>query len=104
MNTSERMKNAGKITKRAFGYLSGIIRNKEKLLKKNFTEEERKEFKERNLNDTKYITRVVYNMIRQNLELEPFNHPKEKAGVGSQWSSDILPQKTLGTDTERPFD
>ncbi len=77
-------------------------KKQQKLLKKNFTEEERKEFKERNLNDTKYITRVVYNMIRQNLELEPFNHPeKKKAGVGSQWSSDILPQKTLGTDAEK---
>lgn len=53
-------------------------KKQQKLLKKNFTEEERKEFKERNLNDTKYITRVVYNMIRQNLELEPFNHPEKK--------------------------
>ena len=29
-------------------------KKQQKLLKKNFTEEERKEFKERNLNDTKY--------------------------------------------------
>lgn len=56
-------------------------KKQQKLLKKNFTEEERKEFKERNLNDTKYITRVVYNMIRQNLELEPFNHPEKKKQV-----------------------
>ena len=44
-------------------------KKQQKLLKKNFTEEERKEFKERNLNDTKYITRVVYNMIRQYIRL-----------------------------------
>lgn len=56
-------------------------KKQQKLLKKNFTEEERKEFKERNLNDTKHITRVVYNMIRQNLELEPFNHPEKKKQV-----------------------
>lgn len=56
-------------------------KKQQKLLKKNFTEEERKEFKERNLNDTKYITRVIYNMIRQNLELAPFNRPEKKKQV-----------------------
>lgn len=56
-------------------------KKQQKLLKKNFTEEERKEFKERNLNDTKYITRVIYNLIRQNLELAPFNHLEKKKQV-----------------------
>lgn len=56
-------------------------RKQQKLLKKHFTEEERKQFKERNLNDTKYITTVVYNMIRQNLELEPYRKPGHKKQV-----------------------
>ena len=46
-----------------------------------FTEEERKEFKQRNLNDTKYITRVIYNMIRENLALAPYNSPGKKKQV-----------------------
>ncbi len=43
-----------------------------KLLKKHISDEEKAEFKERNLTDTKYITRIVYNMIRQNLVLKPY--------------------------------
>lgn len=56
-------------------------KKQQKLLKKHFTDEERKQFKERNLNDTKYITRVVYNMIRQNLELAPYNRENHKKQV-----------------------
>lgn len=56
-------------------------KKRQKLLKKEFTKEDRKEFKERNLNDTKYITRVIYNMIRQNLEMEPLNRPDRKKQV-----------------------
>jgi len=54
-------------------------RKRQNLLKKSFTEEERLAFKERNLTDTKYITRVVYNLIRNNLLLVPYtNGGKEK--------------------------
>ncbi len=56
-------------------------KKQQKLLKQKFTEEERKEFKQRNLNDTKYITRVVYNMIRENLELAPYSRPERKKQV-----------------------
>ena len=56
-------------------------RKQQKLLKQSFTEEERKEFKTRNLNDTKYITRVIYNMIRENLEFAPYNRPEKKKQV-----------------------
>ncbi|MCI8326816.1 MAG: type II CRISPR RNA-guided endonuclease Cas9 [Lachnospiraceae bacterium] len=56
-------------------------KKRQKLLKKGFTKEDRKEFKERNLNDTKYITRVIYNMIRQNLEMEPYSRPEKKKKV-----------------------
>lgn len=43
-----------------------------KLLKKHITDDEKAEFKERNLTDTKYITRIIYNMIRQNLVLKSY--------------------------------
>lgn len=50
-----------------------------KLLKKHISDEEKAEFKERNLTDTKYITRIIYNMIRQNLVLKPyFNLERER--------------------------
>lgn len=50
-----------------------------KLFKKSITDEERAEFKERNLTDTKYITRTIYNLIRQKLILKPYlNLEKEK--------------------------
>lgn len=56
-------------------------KKRQKLLKREFTKEDRKEFKERNLNDTKYITRVVYNMIRQHLEMEPLSRPEKSRQV-----------------------
>lgn len=42
-------------------------RKRQKLLKKRFTEEESREFIQRNLKDTQYITRSVYNLLRNNL-------------------------------------
>ena len=56
-------------------------KKQQKLLKEHFTDEERDDFKERNLTDTKYITKEIYNMIRQYLELAPFNDPKKKKQV-----------------------
>ena len=50
-------------------------------MKKHFTEEERKQFKERNLNDTKYITTVVHNLIRKNLKLASYNREGHKKQV-----------------------
>jgi CRISPR-associated endonuclease Csn1 len=47
------------------------FRKKQKLLKERFTEEEQKEFKERNLTDTKYISSLLYNFINDNLEFAP---------------------------------
>lgn len=87
-------------------------RKQQKLLKKAFTAEEQQEFKERNLNDTKYITRVVYNLIRQNLELAPLNRPEKKKQVWAvngavtsylrkRWG---LPQKDRFTDTHHAMD
>ncbi|MCI8308896.1 MAG: type II CRISPR RNA-guided endonuclease Cas9 [Clostridia bacterium] len=44
------------------------FRKQQRLLKEDFTREDAKEWKERNLNDTKYICKLMYNLIRNNLE------------------------------------
>lgn len=54
------------------------LKKRQNLLKKTFTEEERQAFKERNLTDTKYITRVVYNLIRNYLWMAPYQNAGEK--------------------------
>lgn len=70
----------GEFERRVTAYVKDY-KKQQRLLKKYFSEEERKQFKERNLNDTKYITTVVYNMIRQYLELEPYNREGHKKQV-----------------------
>ncbi len=44
------------------------FKKRQKLLNTSFGEEQKKEFTQRNLNDTQHITRVVYNYLRNNLE------------------------------------
>ena len=87
-------------------------RKQKKLLKMQFTEEERKQFKERNLTDTKYITRVMYNMIRDYLKLAPYQHPEKKKQVWAvngvitdylkkRWG---MPKKDRSIDTHHAMD
>lgn len=57
------------------------LKKRQNLLKKKFTDEERQAFKERNLTDTKYITRVVYNLIRNHLLMAPYTNVGEKRKV-----------------------
>ncbi len=53
-------------------------RKKVKLLKKNITEQDKKEFKERNLTDTKTISRFMYNYINDYLAFAPSEERKKK--------------------------
>ena len=53
-------------------------RKRQRLLKEKMTEEEISGFKERNLNDTKYISRFMYNFIRDHLEFAPSETGKKK--------------------------
>ena len=46
-------------------------RKRQKLLKERMSYEEEKSFRERNLSDTQYITRAVYNILNDYLECEP---------------------------------
>lgn len=53
-------------------------RKRQRLLKEKMTEEEMSGFKERNLSDTKYISRFMYNFIRDHLEFAPSETGKKK--------------------------
>lgn len=51
--------------------VNSFIKNpykRQRLLREDFTREDAKEWKERNLNDTKYICRLMYNLVRNHLE------------------------------------
>lgn len=57
------------------------VRNRQKrqrLLKTELTSEDLKKFKDRNLSDTRYATRVVYNLLNDNLEFAPSTKYAEK--------------------------
>lgn len=56
-------------------------RKKVKLLKKNITEQDKKEFKERNLTDTKTISRFMYNYINDYLAFAPSERKKMVTAV-----------------------
>lgn len=56
---------------------------KQRLLKETITEDDRKEWKERNLNDTRYISRVLYNLFNDNLLFADFCDETKKRHVVS---------------------
>lgn len=60
--------------------VNATIRNiskKRNLLRKNFDEDASKEYSERSLNDTKYISKFMYNLIKDNLEMKPSEKYKD---------------------------
>lgn len=59
----------------------GNYKKRRLLLKKEFTEEERKAYKSRNINDTRYIARVVMNMLQNNLKFAPYSDGRKKKRV-----------------------
>lgn len=59
------------------GWVENNIKNfkkKQALLKKKLTKEDTDGFKSRNLNDTKYLSRALFNFIKDNLEFEEFEN------------------------------
>lgn len=53
-------------------------KKRQKLLKKTITDEDTNEFKRRNLQDTQYATTFIYNLIRKNLYLKPYQNSTKK--------------------------
>lgn len=56
----------------------GNRKKRDNLLRQSFTEDNEKEWKERALNDTKYISRVVYNLVNDYLLLDPIEGKKKQ--------------------------
>ena len=87
-------------------------RKQQKLLKQHLTDEDINQFKARNLNDTRYISRVILNMINENLELAPLNLKGKKKQVlavngaitGTMRKRWGLPKKNRSTDTHHAMD
>lgn len=87
-------------------------RKQQKLLKQHLTDEDINQFKARNLNDTRYISRVILNMINENLELAPLNSKGRKKQVlavngaitGTMRKRWGLPEKNRATDTHHAMD
>ena len=69
-------------------------RKRQKLLKKKMSEEELASFKSRNLVDTQYIARTVYNMLRDHLEFAPSDRKKKVVAVNGAVTDYI--RKRLG--------
>lgn len=54
-------------------------RKRQKLLKQSFTDTESADFIERNLKDTQYITKAIYNLIRNHLEFADSKYNRKNA-------------------------
>ncbi|MBQ7917264.1 MAG: type II CRISPR RNA-guided endonuclease Cas9 [Clostridia bacterium] len=72
----------GKDEQKWNGFVSrvNLLRNREKkrfLLKENFSEEQSKDFIERNLNDTKYMAKFMLNLMQDYLEMRPSTKHKK---------------------------
>ena len=66
--------------------IAGTIRNynkREKLLKKKLSPEDVDGWKSRNINDTRYIARLLRNYFRQNIEFSEKENIKEKVAVNN---------------------
>lgn len=70
-------------------------RKQQRLLKRSWTAEDEKEFKVRNLSDTQYITRTVYNLLKDHLEFAPLEGRKKQVVAVNGAITDYL-RKRLG--------
>ncbi len=69
---------------------ANLLKNREKrrfLLKENFGEEQSKDFIERNLNDTKYMSKFMLNLMQDYLEMAPSKHKKVVRAVNGSITS-----------------
>lgn len=79
------------------------LRKKERLLKEEFTREDAKNWKDRNIQDTQYMCRLMYNLIRNHLEFsENSNFERKIWTVNGQITSHI--RKRLGIEKMRDID
>lgn len=76
-------------------------RKQQRLLKKTITEEDRKKWKERQLNDTKYISRFMLNYIRDHLEFAPAENIGKRKVVSVNGNITAYMRKRWGLKKDR---
>ena len=76
------------------------FRKRQNLLRKNFDKEEQ-EWKERHLNDTKYISRFVYNLLQDHLEFESFKTNRKRHVLAVNGAVTAYVRKRLGINKIR---
>lgn len=73
---------------------------KQRLLKEKFTREDAEDWKERNIQDTKYLSKLVYNLLRKNLKFaENENFKRKVYAINGSVTSHI--RKRLGIEKIR---
>ncbi|MDY4111154.1 MAG: type II CRISPR RNA-guided endonuclease Cas9 [Eubacterium sp.] len=85
-------------------WVNSTIRNykkKQNLLKEKFTENDKKEFKSRNLNDTKYLSKVLYNYINDNLLFNDFCDGRVRHVISVNGAVTAYMRKRWGIDKIR---
>ena len=86
--------------------VNNIIKNprkRDRLLKESFTREDAKEWKDRNIQDTQYICRLMYNLVRNHLEFSDNpNFVRKVWTVNGSVTAHI--RKRLGIDKTRDND
>ena len=92
------------------GICAKDYRKRQRLLKRHYSQDERRDFKARNLNDTKYVTSLVYNMILKYLEIAPVEGKRKQvwavngavtAYLRKRWG---FPDKDRSTDRHHALD
>ena len=76
-------------------------KKKQNLLKEKFTENDKKEFKSRNLNDTKYLSKILYNYINDNLLFNDFCNEKKRHVISVNGAVTAYMRKRWGIDKIR---
>ena len=85
-------------------YVNGAVKNfqkRQRLLKLKITDDERKEFKNRNLNDTRYISKLLYNYIDNHLLFTSFADGRKKHVRAVNGSVTAFFRKRLGIRKDR---
>lgn len=76
-------------------------RKKQRLLKQSITAEDRNKWKDRQLNDTKYISRFMLNYIRDNLQFAPVEYLGKRQVVSVNGSITAYMRKRWGLKKDR---
>lgn len=96
---------------RVMAMYAGNRKKRDNLLKEHFTEEDEQKFKERNLKDTEYISRVVLNLISKQLDFKPNSNIAEnkramavKGGITDQIRKRLNIVKVRDNDIHHAID